>query len=151
MINRFTFLIATALALVTGRIFVIIDFMLNYEQFFMDIMKLSVLNAVGQLFIYKTIKQFRQHIPAFVIAFRKCLTVIVNILWFHHDINLQQILGISLVFVAVMWQVYNSYNESLGKQVQFEEVKQQEHESVDIMQMIDEELKNSQQDTIVPI
>lgn len=35
--------------------------------------------------------------------------------------------------------------------MQFEEVKQQEHESVDIMQMIDEELKNSQQDTIVPI
>jgi hypothetical protein len=48
------------------------------------------------------IKLFKQHIPAFVIATRKCFTVVVNIIYFGHTVVPIQIIGIALVFSAVM-------------------------------------------------
>ena len=115
LINRYTFLISFTLALVTNSALVMLDFLINYEDFALDVLKFSVLNAVGQLFIYRMIKEFRQHIPAFVIAFRKCLTVIVNILWFHHTINKEQLIGVFFVFLAVIWEVYSNYKEQQEK------------------------------------
>lgn len=55
-VNRFTFLISLFFALITNSFIVIVDFLLNYEDFAMDVAKLSILNAVGQLFIYRMIK-----------------------------------------------------------------------------------------------
>ena len=55
-VNRFTFLISLFLALITNRFIVILDFLFNYYDFAMDVAKLSILNAVGQLFIYRMIK-----------------------------------------------------------------------------------------------
>lgn len=52
------------------------------------------------------IKLFKQHIPSFVIATRKCFTVIVNIVHFGHQVNGVQGVGMCLVFTAVMMEVY---------------------------------------------
>jgi hypothetical protein len=52
-----------------------------------DIALLSILNAVGQSIIFQMIKLYKQHIPAFVIGIRKCLTVVVNIIYFGHSVN----------------------------------------------------------------
>lgn len=61
---------------------------------------------------------FKQHIPAFVIATRKCFTVIVNIIIFGHQIVWIQGIGIILVFTAVMMEVYLNYQEKTqAKQV----------------------------------
>jgi hypothetical protein len=54
----------------------------------MDIAALSILNALGQIVIYKMIKLYKQHIPAFIIGIRKCLTVVVNIIYFGHSVNM---------------------------------------------------------------
>lgn len=110
-INKLTFLIALFVALFTLRIQSMYNFLVNYENAAVDVAQLSVLNAVGQLFIYKMIKEFRQHVPPFVIAIRKCLTVIVNIIWFHHSINLFQVTGILFVFVAVFLEVVTNYRD----------------------------------------
>jgi len=68
-----------------------------------DIVYLSVLNASGQIVIYKMIKLYKQHIPAFVIGIRKCLTVVINIIYFGHSINMYQLTAIVFVFCAIMW------------------------------------------------
>jgi len=73
----------------------------------------SLLNAFGQLVIYRMIKSFRQHIPAFIIAIRKCFTVIVNIVYFGHQVNYLQGIGMSLVFIAVIMEVYENYKEKV--------------------------------------
>lgn len=112
-INKWTFLIGVICSLVSWRIPVIIDFITNYESFAFDLFLLSSLNGIGQLFIYRMIKEFQQHIPAFVIAFRKCLTVLINIVWFHHHVNRQQVIGVGLVFCAVLWEVWSNYKEKM--------------------------------------
>lgn len=131
VINRYTCTISLLLILITNRTPVILDFLLNYEGFAMDLLKFSTLNAVGQLFIYRMIKEFRQHIPAFVIAFRKCLTVMINIFWFNHSINTPQLLGIGFVFVAVFWEVYSNYKaKSQSQEKSAEPQKPEENENL---------------------
>lgn len=87
----------------------------------LDIFLFSVLNSLGQLVVYQMIKLFKQHIPAFVIATRKCLTVIANLLYFHHEVNRLQVLGIGFVFMAVMMEVYANYQERTQKEAKVQE------------------------------
>lgn len=101
-INRFTALIAFIYAVVTFQVLYIFDFISQREEIRSDLLYFSILNALGQLIVYRMIKLFKQHIPAFVIATRKCFTVIVNIIHFGHKINYLQALGMALVFLAVM-------------------------------------------------
>lgn len=75
----------------------------------------SVLSAIGQLVIYRMIKLFKQHIVPFVIATRKCLTVVVNIVYFGHSVNGKQLAGMLLVFAAIMLEVVLNAMEKKGK------------------------------------
>ena len=108
-INRATFSVALAISLVTFDLARIALFMREHSQFVHDLLFFSVLNAGGQLVIYRMIKLFRQHIPSFVIATRKCLTVVVSIVHFGHSVNWPQAVGIVLVFAAVLMEVTDNY------------------------------------------
>ena len=78
----------------------------------------SVLSALGQLVIYRMIKLFKQHIVPFVIATRKCVTVIVNIWHFGHTVNDKQLVGMVLVFTAILLEVgLNAWEKSKTKGV----------------------------------
>ena len=110
-INKYTFLIGVAIAIITQQVFYIFEFITSHEEIIHDLMIFSILNGSGQLIIYRMVKLFKQHIPAFVIATRKCFTVIVNIFYFGHTINSMQLLGMSIVFIAIMLEVYENYKE----------------------------------------
>ena len=108
-INQATFLVAFIYVAISGKLFTFIDFFMNHDEIFVDIVTLSLLNAVGQIVIYKMIKLYKQHIPAFVIGIRKCLTVVINIIYFGHSINILQLIAIIFVFCAIMWETYDNY------------------------------------------
>jgi len=57
------------------------------------------------------IKLFKQHVVPFVIATRKCVTVVVNIVHFGHSINGMQVIGIVFVFMAIMVEVILNMRE----------------------------------------
>ncbi len=86
-INKYTFLVALAYSVITWKVLYFIEFFMTHDQVLYDIIVLSVLNSFGQIVIYKMVKLYKQHIPAFVIGIRKCLTVVINILYFGHSIN----------------------------------------------------------------
>ncbi len=65
---------------------------------------MGILSTVGQMFVYRMIKQFKQHFVPFVITTRKIITVGLSIIYFHHDTNWQQIAGIILVFSIVTYE-----------------------------------------------
>jgi UDP-galactose transporter B1 len=116
-INKYTTLIALLYAGVTLQIPYIFNYIVAHREFQMDLLLFSLLNAIGQLVIYRMIKLFKQHIPAFVIATRKCFTVIVSILHFDHQINYKQGIGMLLVFAAVLLEVYDNYLEKANPEV----------------------------------
>lgn len=62
------------------------------------------------------IKMYKQHIPAFIIGIRKCLTVVVNIIYFGHSVNLQQSFAMVFVFASIMLETYDNYLEKKEKE-----------------------------------
>lgn len=117
-VNISTFIIALLYSICSLQFIEIFIFLREYQQIKWDLFCLSFLNAIGQLVIYQMIRSFKQHIPSFVIATRKCFTVIINILYFHHSINFLQIIGIITVFFAIMFEVYDNYQLNLKKDTQ---------------------------------
>lgn len=65
---------------------------------------MSVLTFVGQIFVYRMIKQFKQHIVPFVVTTRKIITVGFSLLYFHHQSSLGQVVGIILVFCITTYE-----------------------------------------------
>lgn len=65
---------------------------------------MGVLALVGQMFVYRMIKQFKQHFVPFVITTRKVFTVALSIFFYDHETNFMQILGILMVFGIVTFE-----------------------------------------------
>jgi drug/metabolite transporter (DMT)-like permease len=62
---------------------------------------MSITSGAGQFFVYRMIKQFKQHFVPFTISSRKILTVGISIVFYGHATNWKQILGISIVLFTV--------------------------------------------------
>lgn len=108
-INKYTCLISLVYATIFQQLVYIATFIMEHSELQQDLLFYSILNAVGQLVIYRMIKLFKQHVAPFVIATRKCFTVIVNIVHFGHTINQNQGIGMAMVFTAILIEVYGNY------------------------------------------
>lgn len=77
--------------------------MYTHPQCLFHILLLSLSGAVGQMFVYWLISNFRQHVVPFIITTRKILTVGISIMYFGHEVTWVQVLGIFVVFLAVIY------------------------------------------------
>lgn len=64
---------------------------------------MGVLALAGQMFVYRMIKQFKQHFVPFVITTRKIFTVGLSIVFYNHETNFMQVMGIITVFGIVAY------------------------------------------------
>jgi drug/metabolite transporter (DMT)-like permease len=79
---------------------------------------MGVLSTFGQMFVYRMIKQFKQHFPPFVITTRKIFTVGLSILYYHHETNLFQLIGLFLVFALVTYEFVSELVDEKQKESQ---------------------------------
>ena len=79
----------------------IMEFMIYYPLFSFHMLVMSILSTIGQMFVYRMIKQFKQHVVPFVITTRKLFTVVLSIIFYGHVTTWLQGLGILLVFGVV--------------------------------------------------
>jgi len=61
----------------------------------------AILHLGGQFFVYRMIKQFKQHIVPFVITVRKILTIFISVMFFKHETAPAQLIGVFIVLAAV--------------------------------------------------
>ena len=101
-INKWTLIVALICLVFKMQVKYLCMFCIEHPNYTQDVFIFSLINGIGQLFIYELIKKFKQHIPAFVIAIRKCVTVVINIVWYGHEVNPTQLIGLVFVFAAVM-------------------------------------------------
>ena len=97
------------LSLVSLQLPYTVNFILHHDELFLHIIVLGLANAISAIFIYKIITTFRQHVYPLVSTVRKCITVGVSILYFGHNIELAQMIGIVLVFGGVMLEISMNY------------------------------------------
>lgn len=70
---------------------------------------MAICSAVGQLFIFYTIKQFGPLAFATIQTVRQFLSVVLSILFFHHPINQMEAVGILIVFAALGAQIWHKF------------------------------------------
>jgi UDP-galactose transporter B1 len=103
-INKWVTILSFIYSFFTGNFSKMVTFATDYPDFKFDIILVSVLATVGQIFVYRMIKQFKQHIVPFVITTRKIFTVVLSIFFYHHVTTIYQMLAIALVFVAASYE-----------------------------------------------
>ena len=86
---------------------------------------MGVLSTVGQMFVYRMIKQFKQHFPPFVITTRKIFTVVLSIFWYGHETNILQLLGLFIVFALVTYEFVSELVEEKKKDPSLDSSKSQ--------------------------
>lgn len=81
-----------------------IKFCWYYPLFTVHLVAMSILTFIGQIFVYRMIKQFKQHIVPFVVTTRKIITVGFSLIYFNHKSSFGQIVGIILVFCVTTFE-----------------------------------------------
>lgn len=76
---------------------------MKHSYFFTTLTVFSLIGFVGQIFIYRLIKQFKQHIVPVVVTVRKIVSVFINILYFGHETSLLQLGGMAIVSGAMIY------------------------------------------------
>ena len=103
-VNKWTTFLTIIFLLATGHFLPWIQFIVSHKEYFKDLLLTGVVSFIGQVFIYRLVKQFKQHIVPFVITTRKIFTVVLSIAYFGHKYNYWQVLGISLVLAASLFE-----------------------------------------------
>lgn len=103
-INKWAAIISFTYALISGQFFYFCNFASRHPQIVYDILALSCLTTSGQIFVYRMIKQFKQHIVPFVITTRKIFTVVISILFYNHETTITQMMAIALVFLTASYE-----------------------------------------------
>lgn len=107
--NLYSCLVSLVLLLGMGQFLATFRWLWIHEGALANIVIICLMNAVGQIFVYEMFKQFRQHIPSFVITIRKCITVLLSVAWYHHTFGFQQLLGLVLVTFSILAEIYTNY------------------------------------------
>jgi drug/metabolite transporter (DMT)-like permease len=100
-INKWVAIMAAIYSLVLFELIDIMVFMFEHRTFMYHMLLMGLLSTIGQMFVYRMIKQFKQHFVPFVITTRKIFTVGLSIFWYHHETNAIQIIGLAIVFLIV--------------------------------------------------
>jgi drug/metabolite transporter (DMT)-like permease len=103
-INKWVCLLSLGVSIVMLDIIDILIFIYEHHIFLVHLVSMGLLSTLGQMFVYRMIKQFKQHFVPFVITTRKIITVGLSILYYQHETNVGQIVGIVLVFTIVTYE-----------------------------------------------
>lgn len=95
--------------LVTLEVVGVSSFLLQNPSIVPHIMTMSICSAVGQLFIFYTIKHYGPLVFATIQTVRQFLSVILSIVFFAHPINSMEAVGILMVFVALGGQIAHKW------------------------------------------
>ena len=83
-INKWVTIVSVLYSLVLYELHHIFIFLYQHNKFLINLFLMGFLSTLGQIFVYRMIKQFKQHFVPFVITTRKIFTVGLSILWFGH-------------------------------------------------------------------
>lgn len=103
-INKWVAIISFLYSCVLLEVVDIFVFLFEHKLFLFHMMVMGVLSTIGQMFVYRMIKQFKQHFAPFVITTRKIFTVGLSIIYYHHETNFFQLIGLFLVFGLVTYE-----------------------------------------------
>ena len=104
IVNKWSVLICIAYSLCLWELHTICSFLATHYLCLFHMFLMGVLALTGQMFVYRMIKQFKQHFVPFAITTRKIFTAALSIVFYNHPTNFGQIMGIIIVFGIVTYE-----------------------------------------------
>ena len=114
-VNRWTMILTITYSIAMGHFLHIVDFIRHHNRILIDNLLIGVLCFVGQVFIYRLVRQFKQHIVPFIITTRKIFTVALSITYYQHKYSIEQVVGVIIVFSAAVYEFVGSIKKDDGK------------------------------------
>ena len=103
-VNKWATIVSLVYSCLLLEIGTICMFMVTRWRFTLDLFIYAICGTVGQMFVYRMIKQFKQHFVPFVITTRKIFTVGLSLIWYRHATNAGQVISIVMVFLLVTYE-----------------------------------------------
>lgn len=100
-ISRSAAIVTTIFLVFSFELWPFLVYITLHPHFLVNIVLMGLFSSFGQFYVFKLILKFRQHVVPFIISSRKILTVAFSLIYYGHESNYQQWIGVLLVLVAV--------------------------------------------------
>lgn len=90
----------------------IVQFLVRYPEALRDVMYFCMCGAVGQLFIFYTIKTFGSLTNTLVTTTRKFFSILASVVWSGHGLVKEQWVAVALVFGGLLSSSWYKHNKS---------------------------------------
>jgi solute carrier family 35 (adenosine 3'-phospho 5'-phosphosulfate transporter), member B2 len=87
-----------------------LKFLREHSQITHHVALLSLTSAIGQIFIFVTIKKFGALVFSLIMTSRQVLSIVLSSIIFEHYLSVQSVFGISLIFFALFFQQFLKMN-----------------------------------------
>jgi len=111
-INAFSSIFTLVSLLSTGELLSSFVFLTKNPEAIWHICAFSTAGAIGQTFIFLTIKEFGPLVFTIVSTIRQLLAIILSVIIFGHVIAPQGMVGAVLVFLAILYRVWRKDHDS---------------------------------------
>jgi solute carrier family 35 (adenosine 3'-phospho 5'-phosphosulfate transporter), member B2 len=111
-INAFSSIFTLASLLTTGELFSSLAFLGQNPDAIWHICAFSTAGAIGQTFIFLTIKEFGPLVFTIVSTVRQLIAIVVSVILFGHAIAVQGMVGAVMVFLAIIYRVVRKERDS---------------------------------------
>lgn len=108
-VNSFSAFFTFAALLRSGELFVALDFIREFPESSMHVLLLSLAGAIGQMFIFYTIKTFGPLVFAIIMTTRQVLSIMLSSWLYGHTIGLKGIAGATTVFSALIFRIWKKH------------------------------------------
>jgi len=108
-VNTSAIIITTLGLIVTGDFFKVYEFLLVNPHALVYNIITAITSATGQLFIFYTIKEFGPIAFTIIMTTRQMFSISISSLLFHHHIGMTSMLGATLVFGILFYQIRTKY------------------------------------------
>ena len=89
------------------------QYLIEHYLYFTYLFVMSLFNLLGQIYVYRLIKQFKQHVVPFIITTRKIITIVISVLFVgHKKYELIQFVGVFIIFVSVAYEFISQIQKS---------------------------------------
>ena len=117
-INKWVCLISLLYSVLALQLIDILTYMWYHPMFSIHMGIMSTLSTIGQMFVYRMLTHFKQHIVPFVITTRKIFTVLFSIIYYGHKSTDAQFVAIAIVFFAVTIEFIVEMNKKAGGEIE---------------------------------
>ena len=92
--------------------FLQMEYLSTHPTLVKSILLFSLTSAIGQLFIFYTIRSFDSLVMTTITTTRKFFTIVLSVFWYGHQLNMGQWGAVGIVFFGL---ILDSYNEEMSK------------------------------------